>query len=128
MILADTTLAIEYLRRPTPRLIKIIQDQQAAICGVTVAEVYAGARSAADFTRFDTTLALFGSVPVPLDIWPRLGRNIAALGAAGITVPFPDIIIATLAIDLDVELWQRDHHFPLIQTVLPKLKLFTEPP
>ena len=128
MILAETTVVIGFLKAPTPRVLTIIQDHQAAICGVTVAEVYAGARSPADFARYDISLALFGSVPVPLDIWPRLGRNIAALGARGVSVPFPDILIATLAIDLDLELWQRDHHFPLIQTVLPQLKLFTEPP
>jgi predicted nucleic acid-binding protein len=128
MILAETTVVIGFLKAPTPRVLQIIQDHQAAISGVTVAEVYAGARSAADFARYDLSLALFGSVPVAVDIWPRLGRNIAALGAKGVTVPFPDILIATLAIDLDLELWHHDHHFPLIQTVLPQLKLFQEPP
>lgn len=71
MILADTTVIIDYLRRPTARLVAIAQTQHAAICGVTVAEVYAGARSPADFARYDITLALFGSVPVPLNIRPR---------------------------------------------------------
>jgi len=27
-----------------------------------------------------------------------------------------------------IELWARDQHFPLIQTVLPSLRLFQEPP
>jgi len=36
--------------------------------------------------------------------------------------------IATLAIELDLELWNHDHHFTHIQTVLPQLKLFKEPP
>ena len=128
MILAETSIVIDFLRAPTPRVLHIIQGHQAAICGVTVAEIYAGARSPADFARYDTSLALFGAVPVALDVWPRLGRNIAGAGASGITVPFADILIATLAIDLDLELWQNDRHFPLIQSVLPRLKLFQEPP
>lgn len=99
MILAETSVVIGFLRAPTPRVLQIIQAHQAAICGVAVAEVYAGARSPADFTR-DTILALFASVPVALDIWHRLGRNIATLGGNGIVVPFTDILTATLAIDL----------------------------
>lgn len=128
MILAETTVVIGFLKAPTPRMLQIIHDHQAAICGVTIAEVYAGARSVTDFARYDVSLALFGSVPVALDIWPRLGRNIAALGANGVTASFPDILIATVAIDLDLELWHNDHHFPLIQTVLPQLKFFQVPP
>jgi hypothetical protein len=33
MILADTTLVVDYLRAPTGRLVKIIKDHAAAICG-----------------------------------------------------------------------------------------------
>jgi len=33
-----------------------------------------------------------------------------------------------LAIELDLELWNHDRHFTHIQTVLPRLKLFQEPP
>ena len=48
--------------------------------------------------------------------------------SAGVTVPFPDVVLVTLAIDSGVELWTRDKHFALMQTVLPALKLFQEPP
>ncbi len=36
MILADTTVVIGFLRAPTPRVLQIIQDNQAAVGGVTV--------------------------------------------------------------------------------------------
>ena len=42
--------------------------------------------------------------------------------------PFPDAIIATLAIATDIEVWTGDHHYSLIQRVLPALKLFQVPP
>jgi predicted nucleic acid-binding protein len=121
MILAETTIVIDFLRAPTPRLLKIIQDNQAAICGVTLAEVYCGARTPADFGRFDAALSVYASIAVPLDIWPRLGRNLATLAGRGITVPFPDALIATVAIDHDVEVWHHDAHFPLMQLALPQL-------
>ena len=44
------------------------------------------------------------------------------------TVPFPDAVVATLAIANNLELWTRDAHFTLIQQWLPALKLFQEPP
>ena len=36
--------------------------------------------------------------------------------------------IATVAISMDIEVWARDKHFPEIQRLIPKLKLFQEPP
>jgi predicted nucleic acid-binding protein len=57
-----------------------------------------------------------------------VGDNLAVLRAAGVTVPFTDAALATLALSLDIELWARDKHFPVIRKVLPQLKLFPEPP
>jgi len=128
MILTDTTVVIDYLRVPTARLVKIIQAHQAAICGATLSEVYAGARSPADFKKYDNALSLFSVVAIRKKTWANLGRNLAQLGAKGITVPFPDGLIATVAIDNDLELWNHDRHFADMQKVLPALKLFQEPP
>jgi predicted nucleic acid-binding protein len=128
MILTDTTVVIDYLRAPTVQLVKIIQLNQAAICGATISEVYAGARSPADFKKYDKALSVFAVVAIRKKTWPNLGRNLAQLGAKGITVPFPDALIATLGIENDIEVWARDPHFPMMQQVLPELKLFQEPP
>jgi predicted nucleic acid-binding protein len=128
MILTDTTVVIDYLRAPTARLVNIIQSNQAAICGATLAEIYAGARSAADFKKYNNALSLFGLVAIRKKTWPNLGRNLAQLGAKGITVPFPDALVATIAIDNDLELWNHDRHFADMQKVLTSLKLFQEPP
>jgi hypothetical protein len=38
------------------------------------------------------------------------------------------VVLATVAIANDFELWTRDRQFTHIQRVLPTLKLFTEPP
>jgi predicted nucleic acid-binding protein len=65
---------------------------------------------------------------IPESLWDDVGDNLAALRAAGITVPFADAVIATVAIANGVELWTRDHQFTLMQTVLTSLRLFQEPP
>ena len=38
------------------------------------------------------------------------------------------VLLATIAIESDIELWTYDSHFALIQAVLPALRLFQEPP
>ena len=42
MILADTSVAVAHERSSSPRLFQIIQANQAAVCGITVAEMLAG--------------------------------------------------------------------------------------
>lgn len=127
MILVDTTLVVDYLRAPTAHMIQIIKDHDAAICGVTLAEIYAGARLPSDFQKYDASLSIFRHVSIPKKIWPSLGRNLSLLGAKGVSVPFPDVLIATVAIENNLELWHHDHHFPAIQNVIPALKFFQVP-
>lgn len=99
MILAETTVTFDYLRTPTPRLLKSIQDNHSAICGVTVAEVYAGAKVVSDLARYTAALSVFGTVAIPETIWQALGRNLFALRRSGTTVAFADAIIAMVAIE-----------------------------
>ena len=67
-------------------------------------------------------------MPLPDSIWDDVGDNLAHLRTHGVTVPFADGVLATLAIANDLELWTRDPHFTLIQKWLPALQLFQEPP
>ncbi len=73
-------LVVDYLRRPTPQMVLIIKDNEAAICGATLAEIYAGARSPGDFSKYDRSLSVFGRVSIAKKTWHSLGRNLALLG------------------------------------------------
>jgi predicted nucleic acid-binding protein len=73
-------------------------------------------------------LATFAQVSLSEAIWGLAGDNLGALRKRGITVPFPDAVISTLGLENDVEVWARGPHFPLMQMILPRLKLFQEPP
>lgn len=33
-----------------------------------------------------------------------------------------------ILVENDIEVWSRDPHFPIMQKILPRLRLFTEPP
>src|SRR5262249_45097839 len=128
MILTDTSVVIICERALTPRLQRIITDHDAAVCGVTVAEMFVGARTAADEARIAATLALFRRVPIPEALWETAGRQQALLRAAGLTVQLTDTVIATMAVTLGVELWTYDIHFTWMAAVLPGLTQFHEPP
>ncbi|MEX0718874.1 MAG: PIN domain-containing protein [Planctomycetaceae bacterium] len=128
MILVDASVIIDFLRKPDPRIRQIFVAQGAAICGVTLAEVLHGARNAADYGKILGALAALPHVPIGEALWEHVGRNLFQLRTRGVTVPFQDVVIATVAIDNDIELWTRDQQFGMIRQVLPALRLFAEPP
>jgi predicted nucleic acid-binding protein len=128
MILVDTTVVVAYLRSADPRLPTLFTAHQAAICGVTRAEILHGVRNTEDDARFAAALNRFQQVSISDALWDEVGAHLAALRAAGLPTPFADVIIAPLAIHLDVELWSRDQHHVTMQAAVPALRLFQEPP
>jgi predicted nucleic acid-binding protein len=128
MVLADTSVVIAHYRNPTARVQRLIAAHSAAVCGVTVAEVYGGARTPAEAARCAAILGIFGRVVTPEDVWEVVGQHQVQLRAGGLTVPLSDTIIATVALTHELELWTYDSHFTLMQRLLPALKLFEEPP
>ncbi len=111
MILIDSSVLIDALRKPDPTLQSQFQTHQPALCGIVLAEVLHGARDAADFSRLATALAAFPRVPMPDSIWETVGHHLWSLRSNGVSVPFQDVVIATVALLNDLELWTRDRQF-----------------
>ena len=128
MILLDTSVIFDHTRGTDARLARWFAIYPVAVCGIVRSEVLHGARNPADRAKLLALLNLFIHLPVPDSIWDTVGDNLSVLRSNGVTVPFPDAVLATLAIVNDVELWTRDSHFTLVQQYLPLLKLFQEPP
>lgn len=128
MILVDTGVVIAYLRTGDPKLLALFASQSAAICGVTRAEVLHGVRNPADHSRFVAALNAFHQVTIDDAAWDDIGTHLVTLRAAGLPVPLADVIIAAVAIRQNLELWSRDQHHLAMQSVIPALKLFQEPP
>jgi predicted nucleic acid-binding protein len=128
MILVDAGVLIDCLRSKDPKLNLLFRSLPVAVCGVTRAEILAGARSVKDRQRLLVFLNQFLQIPTAESCWELVAETLAVLHATGITVPFPDAVVATLGIENDIEVWARDPHFPMIQKVIPALKLFSEPP
>lgn len=128
MILADTTVIVDYLRGKDVKLQKLMTKVQVAVCGVVRAEILYGARDAAHRAKLIGQLAGFQSLPIPELLWDTVGDNLAMLRRTGLTIPLPDVTIATLGIHENIEVWARDKHYHDMQAVLPLLKLYQEPP
>jgi predicted nucleic acid-binding protein len=60
MILLDTSVVIDYLRTADARMLAVFQAEDAAICGVTRAEVLHGARDPAHRAQLIAALDAFG--------------------------------------------------------------------
>ena len=128
MILVDTTVVIDYTRGKDAKLQALLSALPVAVCGVVRAEVLHGSRDPAHRQMLLIALAAFPLLSIPDALWDVTGDNLAALRSNGVTVPLSDAIIATLAIENDLEAWARDPHFPAMQRILPRLRLFHEPP
>ncbi len=128
MILLDTSVLIDYLRSHDAKLLGVMQSHNAAICGVTRAEILHGARTEQHRAQLLVVLNTFPQVPFAEALWDATGDLLAVLRVNGVTVPFADALLAALSISLDVELWTRDQQFTKMQQHVPALRLFVEPP
>ena len=126
MILVDTSVILEFWKNPTPRVRAIFEREEALVCGVTRAELCHGARSESDLARIEKAVDGFRQIETALPTWSLLGRNLYKLRRGGITVPFQDALIATVAIEHRLDLWTYDRHFPVMAEVLADLRLFDE--
>ena len=74
--------------------------------------------------RLEGLLGGFSYLRTEETTWTQLGRNLNALRKAGLSVPFQDALLATLAVQNALEVWTSDAHFRMMQAALPELKLF----
>ena len=125
MILADTNVFIDFWNNPSPELKKAFEQEEIAICGVIKAELLHGAVSDKDFANISTMLEAFDEISFDEDDWQLLGRNLYKLRKSGLTVPFSDAIIATIAVKENLPIWTSDKHFALMSNVLDGLKFYT---
>ena len=124
MILADTNIFIDFWNNPTEDLKNVFLKEDIAVCGVVRAELLHGAVSAKDFVNITTMLEAFDEFNLEIPDWQILGDNLYNLRRKGISIPFSDAIIATIALKHDIPIWTGDKHFLLIQSVLTGLNIY----
>jgi predicted nucleic acid-binding protein len=120
MILVDAVVVIAYQRTADAKLTALFRSLPVALCGVTRAEILQGARNPTDRQHLLTLLNAFRHVSIPDALWDAVGANLATLRAAGVTVPFPDVVLATVALANDIELWTAISTSPSFRACCPR--------
>ena len=128
MILTDCSVLVAYQRGRDAKLNALVPTLQVVVCGATVSEALGGSRTPAEWAGTVAVHGRFQTIPTPEPIWLLHAEHLAALRRAGLAVPYPDVLVATVGIHHNIDVWARDHHFPMMQAVLPALRLFAEPP
>ena len=128
MILADACILIDYERAKDAKLRALVPSLSLAVAGVTRSELLGGAQTPAKRAKAAQVIRLFFQQPTPEAVWDEVGDHLAMLRTAGVVVPYQDVVLASLGVHLNVEVWSRDAHFRLMQAVLPRLRLYQEPP
>ena len=120
--LIDTSVWIEvFLPRRSavsPALIERVEelmaDNRAALTGVVRFELLGGARGEAEFARLEAALEGLPGIPMDEESWSEAARLSFFLRRVGLTIPPPDLMIASVALQADAPVLHRDRHFDAI--------------
>jgi predicted nucleic acid-binding protein len=125
LILADTSVWIDYLRGASSRAIlefdQRLDDHAVMICGPVAAELLTGMQAKQRMRMWETFAAL-PWLDVDRAHWFTAGDVRARLRERGVQVSLPDVLIAAAASGR-ATLWTRDRHFEPIAELLESLEL-----
>jgi predicted nucleic acid-binding protein len=119
-ILADTSIWIEFFRPGTEagnRLEKLLAKNSVWICGTVLFELVQGVRSDKEKKLLLDIFLNLPYVEMTSSLWRQGGELSATLKKKGVTVPFSDILIASVAIEHNLRIFTFDKHFEQIPGV-----------
>ena len=118
MVLVDTSVWIEASRRTGDLAYKVglenlLEEYEACWCSPVKLEFMGGARKE-DRRRLEFYFECIPYCSVEEHHWEAAQRNAWTLRDKGHSLPSNDILIATLAIDLDYRVCAKDQHFQIM--------------
>ena len=124
MVVADTTIWIEFFNRPESKekraIDLLIDDADLALVGPVLSELLQGCRTAGEVNAIIDHLSALPFLEMSFSAWQRAGELSSSLRRKGTTIPLMDLIIGALAIEHDTEVFTTDPHFAKI----PGVKLY----
>lgn len=127
-VLADTCAWIDFFNaRATPladALEHFLLQGEVYTCGVVTFELVQGVKSPKDKRQLLAALQGVTSIDIRDPLWANAGQLSADLRRAGITIPFSDILIASVALSQGLAVLTVDRHFEQVPglTVLKSIK------
>lgn len=115
MVLADTSVWIEYLRTPESaagmEMAALLEHGKLAICGVVIVEILQGVASQSKFAEMEEILRRIPLAEMGSEEWLKEGDVANRLRRQGRMIPFTDLTIAMTAVSYDYALFTLDKHF-----------------
>lgn len=125
LVLVDTCIWVPFFNRPQSRekraLDELLDDDRAALIGPVLTEILLGFRRDEQADWVASELRGLHYVPVTWNDWraaAKLGRGLVATGHV---LPQTDLVLATVALVHNYEVFTNDPHFDLISD----LRLFS---
>ena len=125
LVLVDTCIWIPFFNRPQSRekraLDELLDDDRAALIGPVLTEILLGFRRDDQADWVASELRGLQYLPVTWNDWraaAKLGRGLIATGHV---LPQTDLVLATVALARNYEVFTNDPHFDLI----PDLRRFS---
>lgn len=114
-IIVDTCVWIEFFRKQesqlTLHLKSLLREREVMMVGMVMAEILQGVKDPKEATLVKENLEKLPYVEMTRDIWEAAGEMSASLRVKGITLPLSDLIIASIALSRDHEIFTIDPHF-----------------
>ncbi|HEX5791524.1 MAG TPA: PIN domain-containing protein [Luteolibacter sp.] len=128
MVLVDTSAWIELHRKDGDAGVKLamlglLDAFEATLCGPVEMEFLGGAQSEQRL-KLQAWCNLLPYLRNDQTLWRKTAANFSQLRGQGVTVPWNDLLVATLAIENDCRVYAVDQHFETISRHL-KLRLYT---
>ncbi len=122
MVLVDSSAWIEAFQPKGDLMAKLaiqalLEEYEAALCSSIRLEVLGGARKE-DRQRIDRYFQVLPYFSVQEELWQRAIENAWKLRDHGVTVPWNDILIATMAKQHHCRVYTYDKHFQLMSNKL----------
>jgi predicted nucleic acid-binding protein len=114
-VLADTCAWIDYLK-PGPSALKSLMEKlllndRVVVVGPVLYELTQGIKSAKERSTVMEALKSLDYIEMTEALWIKAGELSSTLRKAGKTIPFSDVLIATLALENNLSVITIDKHF-----------------
>lgn len=124
MILVDTNIFIDYFRGQDISLNKNFDSLEIGICGIVKSELLHGALTDDEADNMIKAFTSFELITIDEYDWEFAGLMLQTIRRQGFSLPVTDVLIAYLGIKYDIPVWTKDHHFKVVQSIYPELKLY----
>jgi hypothetical protein len=115
VILVDTSVWVKATRQKdsseAEELDSLLDRDEVATTDVVVAEVLQGTANEAEFERYSEELQALHYFPVTRETWLKAAGLSFRLRREGQTTPLADLVIATVALENDLEVYAVDSDF-----------------